>query len=125
MWLPYDPSFEPAAPVVDVELLYRLTGESTQLRAHIDTGSSISSVPMLVARQLNLTPSGSASVRGFDQRIKDVPTFIVTLRLEGPVLLNVEVVGIERDDMLIGRDILEHFVLSLDGKQGAFTLVDP
>ena len=41
------------------------------------------------------------------------------------VILNAEVVAAGRNDMLLGRDVLQNFILTLDGKTETFELVDP
>ena len=45
--------------------------------------------------------------------------------IDGFVILNAEVVAVERDDMLLGRDVLQNFILTLNGKTEVFDLVDP
>ena len=41
------------------------------------------------------------------------------------VILNAEVVAANRNDMLLGRDVLQNFILTLDGKAETFDLIDP
>ena len=120
----YDFTFDPPAPVIDVEVVNRLTGEVAQLRGQIDTGSSISAIPHSTVQAMGLTPGTFMDVRDFERTVRRVPIFVVTLRMYSVILINAETVGIERDDMLIGRDILEYFILTLDGKRREFTMVD-
>lgn len=123
--LGYDFTFDPPAPVIDVEVINRLTGETVQLRGQIDTGSSISAIPLSIVQSMGLTPGDFMDVRGFERAVRRVPIFVVTLKIDTFILINAEAVGIEREDMLIGRDVLEQFILTLDGKQKMFTMVDP
>lgn len=121
----YDPSFNPPAPVMQVEVRNPLTGASVRLRAQIDSGTSISVLPVSVATDLGLNATGTMEARGFDLTPKRLPTFLVMMLLNDFVILNAEVVAAKRIDMLLGRDVLQNFILTLNGKAETFDLVDP
>jgi len=55
----YDPAFNPPAPVMPVEIRNPLTGASVQLRAQIDSGTSISVLPVSAATDLGLNATGA------------------------------------------------------------------
>jgi len=63
--------------------------------------------------------------RGVGNQVIDLSTDLVRLIVAGHVIVDLEVAAFDRQTMLLGRDILQHFILTLDGKAGAFTLVDP
>ncbi len=121
----YDTSFNPPAPVVQVEVRNPQTGASVQLRAQLDCGTSITVLPVSAIAQLGLTATGSVEARGFDLTRTRLPTFLVMMLLEGFVILNAEVAAAKRHDMLLGRDVLQNFVLTLNGKAEAFEIIDP
>ena len=121
----YDPAFNPPAPVIPIEVRNPLTGASMQLRAQIDSGTSITVLPASAAADLGLNATGTLEARGFDLTPKRLPTFLVMMLVDGFVILNAEVVAAHRDDMLLGRDVLQNFILTLDGKTETFDLVDP
>ena len=121
----YDASFNPPAPVTQIEVRNPLTGASMQLRAQIDSGTSISVIPVSAAAHLGLNATGALEARGFDLTPKRLPTFLVMMLLADFVILNAEVVAAGRNDMLLGRDVLQNFILTLDRKTETFELVDP
>jgi hypothetical protein len=121
----YDSSFNPPAPVMPVEVRNPLTGASVQLRAQIDSGTSITVLPVSAATDLGLSATGALEARGFDLIPKQLPTFLVMMLVDGFVILNAEVVAAHRDDMLLGRDVLQNFIVTLNGKAETFDLVDP
>jgi hypothetical protein len=121
----YDASFNPPAPVTQVEVRNPLTGASIRLRAQIDSGTSISVIPVSAATHLGLNATGALEARGFDLTPKRLPTFLVKMLLADFVILNAEVVAASRSDMLLGRDVLQSFILTLNGKAETVELVDP
>jgi hypothetical protein len=121
----YDASFNPPAPVMQVEVRNPLTGASMQLRAQIDSGTSISVIPVSAATHLGLNATGALEARGFDLTPKRLPTFLLMMLLDDFVILNAEVVAASRNDMLLGRDVLQSFIVTLNGKTETFELVDP
>ncbi len=121
----YDTSFNPPAPVILIEVRNPLTGATVQVRAQIDSGTSISVLPVSAATDLGLNAIGTIEARGFDLTSQRLPTFLVMMLLDDFVILNAEVVTARRHDMLLGRDVLQNFILTLNGKAEMFDLVDP
>jgi predicted aspartyl protease len=121
----YDRSFHPPAPVIQVEVRNPSTGASVQLRAQIDSGTSITVLPVSAAARLGLSATGAIEARGFDLTPLKLPTFLVMMLIDGFVILNAEVAATGRDDMLLGRDVLQNFILTLNGKTETFDLIDP
>ena len=123
--LDYDPTFNPPAPVVTVQINNPFTGANVRCRAQIDTGSFMSAIPTAVAETLGLRPHSRVRARSVDRASIELSTYRVNLIVEGQVIVNQEVGMLERGDMLLGRDVLQHFILTLNGKEGKFDLVDP
>lgn len=121
----YDPAFDPPAPVVAVDVSDPDTGKMTPCSALIDTGAFMSVVPASLARDLDLKPHSRVKARGVGNQAIDLSTYLVRLIVAGHVIVDLEVAAFDRQTMLLGRDILQHFILTLDGKAGAFTLIDP
>lgn len=121
----YDASQYPAAPIVPVRILNPTTGQAITLKGLIDSGAAISVVPLETTRQLGLKPVDEAQVRGFDVSSSTVPVFRSTWIIAEHVLIGVEHVAVERQGLLLGRDVLQHFILTLNGKTETFELVDP
>jgi hypothetical protein len=68
---------------------------------------------------------GDILASGYDGRVALLPTYSATFDIEDCTLPDVEVTASPRKDILLGRDALNHFVLTLDGKSLTFDLKDP
>ena len=123
--LDYDPTFNPPAPVVRVRVQNPDNGAAAEIRAQVDTGSFMTVIPESIARELKLEPYSRVVAGSVDCQAIQVSTFRVTLVVEGYVILRAEIAVLDRDDALLGRDALQHFILTLNGKEGKFDLVDP
>ena len=62
---------------------------------------------------------------GYDENETKRWTYVVDLEIAGYTLEAVSVVAAPRDTILLGRDILNHFVITLDGKAQTFEMIDP
>ena len=121
----YTPTLNPPGPVVSVRILDPVTGRSADLVALIDTGAALSVIPAEIVDELGLSPVDMTSVRTVSGEHWMASTFRCTCVIEGYVVLGVEFVAVKNATGLLGRDVLQHFILTLDGKAGQFTLVDP
>jgi len=118
----YNDDYNPPAPVVPVQIVNPATGESVTVNALIDSGASVSVVLLDAVDKIGLKPVAQAQVQGFGEIVQTVPVFRSTWVVGGHVLIGVEYVVVEREDALLGRDVLQHFVLTLNGKLGQFNI---
>ncbi|HID61906.1 MAG TPA: hypothetical protein EYP49_04075 [Anaerolineae bacterium] len=126
MMFHYDPDFSPPAPVLEIIVRHPKTaGLETRVRAQLDPGSDISVLPELVARAIRLQRDGELEVEGYDGLVARVPLGVVTLEVVGEVLPPMSVVIMPRPLAIPGRDVLNHFTLTLNGKDLTFELRDP
>jgi hypothetical protein len=101
------------------------TGASIRLPAKIDSGAAMSVLPQTAVADLALEPTGDVLASGYDRAVALLPTSSITFEVEGYTIQDVEVTASPRKDVLLGRDVLNHFILTLDGKNLAFDLRDP
>jgi hypothetical protein len=122
----YDSSFKPPAPVADVTVSHPLSGlRRRALRGKLDSGADTTVLPERVVLQLGLTPRGHVWTRGFDGTYSRRSVFYVRLRVESFDLPSVRCVAADRTTVLVGRNVLNRFLLILDGKHQTFDLQDP
>jgi hypothetical protein len=94
--------------------------------AKIDTGADISVVPAEVRKQMGIKPSiWSTSSGALGQTWRAIPLFFVRIRVAGGEWTDVEVTESPRDYVLLGRDILNQFILTANGPGGWFELERP
>lgn len=85
----------------------------------------MSVLPQTVVAELALEPTGDVLASGYDRKVTLLPTYSVTFEVESYTIQDVEVTVSPRKDVLLGRDVLNHFILTLDGKNLSFDLQDP
>lgn len=122
----YDLNFNPPAPVADVTIVHPLTGaRSGVLRGKLDSGADVTVIPERLVAQLRMTPKGRIWTRGYDGTYSQRLVYYVRLRIEGFDLAAVRCVTVDRANVLVGCNVLNRFVITLDGKNLTFELKDP
>ena len=95
------------------------------LRGKLDCGAAITVIPERLVTQLALTPRGYTWTRTFDGKTSRRLVFYVRLRVEAFEIPIVRCVAANRATVLVGRNVLNRFLLLLDGKNLSFDLQDP
>jgi len=93
------------------------------IKTIIDTGADISTIPQALIDALGLHPRGYRHYRFPGEKdIRVAPTYYVSLKIPDAPLLNTAVIATDDKFALLGRDILNQFVLQADGPKGEFDL---
>ncbi|MGA9351453.1 MAG: retroviral-like aspartic protease family protein [Anaerolineae bacterium] len=121
----YNTTIQPPAAFVQVTLLDPITGLSVQKPGKLDTGASITVLPESVVTTLRLKAVSEGFVTGFNGKGTLRPLYYVAMEIAGYNIPLVEVTSAQRSDFLLGRDVLNQFILTLDGKALTFYLHDP
>jgi len=121
----YETQVTPPAPVVKTQVINPLTGETFDLPGKLDTGAAMTVIPKDIALTLHLEQMGDVLCQGYDGVETLRPLYYVTLEVPGYHFPIVEVTASPRRDVLLGRDVLNHFILTLNGKDLTFELQDP
>ncbi|MEO0264955.1 MAG: hypothetical protein ABIM17_06915 [candidate division WOR-3 bacterium] len=121
----YDDNYEPPAPVVRLTVYKPFSKESITGIGKIDTGADITVIPNKWVRGLSLIPASVVWVRGYDSRLREAYTYYVKIEFQGFKFPLVEILSSNRQDALIGRDILNKLKVELNGKKLDFKLFDP
>ena len=82
-------------------------------------------IPQSLVSALQLEPEDTLRAVGYDGQETEVATYFVDLEIVGYPISGVEVIAMPRTILLIGRDVLSHFILTLDGKNMTFEMIDP
>jgi hypothetical protein len=113
----YNRQVEPPAPFVHVALR-RPDGASAldDLPAQIDTAADRTVIPGGLVARLGLVPLDELPVTAFGGQVLLVPTYFVEVIIRGQPPRPVEVLAHEGEThVLLGRDVLNHHRLLLDG----------
>lgn len=124
--LRYDDSYTPPAPFVDVLVMHPSgVGKTESMRGKLDTGADLSAIPERLATQLQLPARGTITGRDYKGELTTHVAYNVLLEVAGVRLDNVKVVATPRSDVLLGRNVLNQFIITLNGKALTFEMRDP
>jgi hypothetical protein len=119
----YDSSFDPPAPVADVSVLHPDSGRASgRLRGKLDIAADLTVIPLRLVSELRLNHKGHCWTKGYDGTLCRRPVYYVRLKLDEFDLTSVRCVATERNDVLVGRNVLNRFLLVLDGMNLAYEL---
>ena len=122
----YDHAFNPPAPVADVTIANPVARtKRCMLRGKMDTGADITVIPDKLVLPLGISPKSRVWTRGYDGTFTRRPVYYVRLSLEGFIIASVRCIATNRSDVLLGRNVLNRFLIILDGKNLKFELTDP
>jgi hypothetical protein len=86
------------------------------LPAQVDSAASRTVLPIRLVEELGLVQVDEIPIQGVGGHVTAMPTYLVGLKLRQLLPLTVEVVAHEGElFVLVGRDVLNHFRVILDG----------
>jgi len=115
----------PPAPFMDAEIHNPVLGTYERMRAKLDTGAAITAIPTDLVERLKLMPEDEWPCRGYDGKRMIRKLYFVNVELNGNKFELIEAIGAPRDNVLIGRNVLNQLDVHLDGKNLAFDVRDP
>ena len=120
--LPYDESFDPPAPVLPARLGLPDAEGWLQLAALVDTGADITLVPEDVAERY-LPVAGTIRIRGATGNVQDAVLYRAEISVGD--LRRVLIVAAWGNEAVVGRDLLRHLIVRLDGPAQRMTVAAP
>ena len=106
---------DPPAPVAEVLLRNPQTGaEISPVGMLIDTGADVTLVPRAAAVQIGCSAVQAHPLSGFDGTVGNYDEVFVALQFLGKTFTG-QFLTIDQETGIIGRNILNHLVLTFDG----------
>jgi predicted aspartyl protease len=122
----YDTSSQPPAPFIEFEVVSPQDSTQRHLaQGLLDTGAEVSVLPVEILTALQIPKASNMPVESWDGSSTLVTTYIVTLGIADARLDSIEMVAAPMPYAILGRDVLNHFILTLNGKDLTFELRDP
>ena len=118
----YNAAFTPPAPVAAVVVTHATRGTNAAISGKIDSGADLTVLPESLVAQLGLSANGRVWTRGFEGTYSHRLLYYVQMRVEGFNVPVVRCVASPRKDVLLGRNVLNRFVILLDGPNLTFSL---
>jgi len=112
----YDSTYEPAVPVCEFVLHNVSTDQSVTLTGIVDTGADATIVPVRYLQEIHARRIFEAGLRSQWGERRTIFLYIVDIQLNSLTLPGIYVVGDDLgDEVILGRDVLNHLRLLLDG----------
>ena len=122
MWT-YNQEIEPPGPFLDIIIRHpRSPAKFQSVPAKLDTGADVSAIPQRIADELELLPTRTILIEGYDGSQTIIETYTVTIEAATARFLQVEVILIPDESALLGRDLLNFFYIQLNGPALTFDL---
>ena len=112
----YDRNYVPSAPAAEILIGRAQTEPTLSLTAMVDSGADASLIPIVALTQVRARKGRQAWLRGMTGQRIAVDLYLISLRL-GPYSQQALWVagGISPDEIILGRDVLNHLVVTLNG----------
>lgn len=116
----YDASYIPAMPMVTIHIGKPDATPFLVLSALVDSGADATMIPVALLKQVNAIKRQRVFIRGISGKRTGPSLYTISLQVAHYERKRMNVVGNEEtDDIILGRDILNHFVTTLDGLANA------
>ncbi|MEZ4711060.1 MAG: retroviral-like aspartic protease family protein [Caldilineaceae bacterium] len=115
-------NYDPAAPIVSVKIKPSVAdGEHTEilLTALIDSGADVTVLPEDLLIRIGAERIDKRRSRGVYGYARTVNLYLVDIQIDTLLIPSVHAIGVSsEDEPLIGRDVLNHLIVTLDGISG-------
>ena len=121
----YSTQYSPSAPVVDIYIYNKANPENIQpISLLVDSGADATILPIHLLEKIDAPVISMATLRSIDGSRFSTFIYRVSLRIGDHTINRVNVASAEESDRIVlGRDVLNYLVLTLDGPAGATILV--
>lgn len=114
--------YHPSAPVLDIIIkprpsLNQQSGET--IRVLVDSGADATMRPEALLLNIGAQRIDRRRSRGIYGHVRTVSLYLIDVQIGLLVIPSIQAIGIAADDEpLLGRDVLNHLIVTLDGISG-------
>jgi hypothetical protein len=91
----------------------------------LDSGADVCGVPDTLIERLDIPPVRVSRAAGFAGDLREVIVYRIDIELAGTSIQRVEAIATRQPYVIVGRNVLKHFVLRLDGPKDELELRAP
>ncbi len=122
MWT-YNQAVKPPAPFIDLLIRHPFDlNRKAIIVAKIDTAADISTIPLPLLNQLELPIAKKLIARGYNNVSTTIYAYSAHLEVAKTLFEDTRVIVTPKDYAVLGRDILNHFYIHLNGPDLTFNL---
>ncbi|MBI3958614.1 MAG: hypothetical protein HY328_07380 [Chloroflexi bacterium] len=119
----YDTAHDPPAAAVPIRVANPIRRRLRRdVSALLDTGTDITAIPAALESELQLYAVSRIRIENVDASVNFVYTYTVRLEIGPLIVPPIQVILTNLDFAIIGRDILSHLYLLLNGPEQTFDL---
>ncbi|MEZ4663877.1 MAG: retroviral-like aspartic protease family protein [Caldilineaceae bacterium] len=116
----YDLGYLPAMPLVTIQIGKPDAGPALTLSALVDSGADATMIPANYLKAVNAVKRQYVFIRNVNGKRTGANLYTISLQFAHYKRNRIEVLGNrDTDEIIIGRDILNHLVVTLDGLANA------
>ncbi len=111
----YTTDYQPAMPLIEIEIGLERGSSVLSLPAIVDSGADATMVPLHYLHRMGAIPSTEKWLRGITEGRYRVELYTIFVQI-GSYGLYVAAVGDQlNDEVIVGRDVLNQFIVTLNG----------
>lgn len=121
----YDNSYHPSAPVLEITVQDAdLAEHQASLIALVDSGADASMIPIHILENIGATYITTKGMRGVMGPANPVDMYLVRIQVGETIVPIVEVIALQQGaEAIVGRDVLNYLVVTLNGLAGMLEIV--
>ncbi len=123
--IPYDATYQPPVPILDITLVVPATGIRVELTGIVDTGADATIVPVQFLQQIGARRVFATGLKSQWGERRTVFLYLVDVQIHSITLPAIYVVGDELgEDIVLGRDVLNRLRMLLNGPDTLTQILD-
>ncbi|MBE2223564.1 MAG: retroviral-like aspartic protease family protein [Anaerolineae bacterium] len=111
----YNSRYFPAMPIIEIQIRRRAGQEPLTLKAVVDSGADATMIPLRYLRQLQVRKGQTKWLSGITGGRYEVDMYTLAIQIGEQPVCYLDVVGTEnRDELIVGRDFLNQYIVTLN-----------